>query len=453
MNQPIHLRVESGPDQGLGIHVPPAGARLGRASANDIALNDPMLSRHHCRFEFHGDGSLWVVDLASANATVVSGRPVAEAPLLPGDTVLVGDSLLRVLPAAAGPAAGPAGAMLESGPAALAPAADAAPAGAVPPVVDLGFEAERRADVRRISLRPVLWTVAAVCLLLVGAAVFLRPGSMREPGSRPVPGERRYDSIAIRYEKVEADRDNIFRYEMTLSPGYQLAVRIDDLSQNRHVREERRVDTNLVTALVRDLESSGFFALDEAYEGIPREGTWNTWDLAVILDRRAHRCRVANRLEPDVFRNLRERLETFGKNELGIWAIQFSREKLVALSEDALTRARKKHAERAISYGNLAEAIQRYREAEFYLDTVDPKPEFYSEVVSGLQQAREELDRRYAEQRFLADRAINLQDWSTAATELRILRELIPDREDERHREATRKLLDVENRLKMRKRP
>ena len=125
-------------------------------------------------------------------------------------------------------------------------------------------------------------------------------------------------------------------------------------------------------------------------------------------------------------------VETFGKNELGIWAIQFSREKLVALASESFTRARNRFDERGIAYGNTAEAIRRFKEALFYLQTIDPKPDFHGELVSLLAQAEDELGRRYEEQRFLADRALNLKEWSAAARELRILRELIPDRSDPR---------------------
>jgi hypothetical protein len=435
MNPPPHLHVESGPDQGRDLIVPPAGARLGRASQNDFVLADPLLSRHHCRFEFRGDDGLWVLDLASANQTLVNGQPVTEVRIRPGDTVLVGDSLLRVVSDA--PLSGEALAALTAG----------------TPVVDLGFDAARRPAAPRHNLRPVLWTAGALAVLAIGAAVFLKsvPRESRTR-ARPLRQERRYDSVLVRYEKIEADRANIFRYQMTLSPGQVLAVQIDDLAQNRHARKEARVDTNLVMELARDIEAGGFFGHDERYAGVPIEGTWNSWDLTVVLDRQAHRCQVSNRTEPDAFRALREKLETFGKNELGIWAIQFSRERLVELSRDAFTRGRKKSDERDISYGNLAQAIACYREAEFYLDTVEPKPEFYGEIVTGLQQCREELDRRYAEQRFRADRAINLQDWAGADTELRILCDLIPDRGDERHREAERKLIDVQNRRRMRSR-
>ncbi|MDD4019410.1 MAG: hypothetical protein PHV28_15885, partial [Kiritimatiellae bacterium] len=158
------------------------------------------------------------------------------------------------------------------------------------------------------------------------------------------------------------------------------------------------------------------------------------------------------RQEPDAFRTLREKLETFSKNELGIWAIQFSADKLTSLAREALAVARKKFDEREVRYGNLFEAIRSYREAVFYLDTVNPKPGFYAEIIDGFETAESELAKRYEEQRFRADRAINLSDWTPAAQELKILCELIPDRADPRHKEATRKLIDVESRLKKNRR-
>ena len=65
-----------------------------------------------------------------------------------------------------------------------------------------------------------------------------------------------------------------------------------------------------------------------------------------------------------------------------------------------------------------------------------------------MERSLKELDARYTEERFLADRAINLSQWENAKRELMILLEMIPDRKDDRHREATAKLLDVEKRMK-----
>jgi pSer/pThr/pTyr-binding forkhead associated (FHA) protein len=423
------LNIETGADRGRQFIVPATGARLGRSSQNDFAVTDELLSRHHCRFEFR-NGALWVVDLASANQTTVNGKPVTEAQIKAGDVLQVGDTVLRV--AVSGP---------------QAPAAPGAT-----PVIDLGLRPTADApSPARNTLRPLLWTVGAVAVLLIGATYIMTASrrSSSDAVALPPPEDR---ALQIGYEKIEANTNNVFRYEMTLSPDNVVSVRIDDLAQNRHVRKEKSVDPLLVAELARAVEAAGFFTLDAAYQATSlRPDELNTWEITVVIGRRTHRCRVANRAEPERFRAIRERLETFGKNELGIWAIQFSADKLIELARDALLIAQKNCDERDIQYGNLSVGIQRYREAEFYLDTVDPKPAFYPEIVSGLEQARKDLDTRYEQQRFRADRAINLQDWPAAAQELRVLCELVPDRADERHTEAMRKLLDVETRLRTRR--
>ena len=43
---------------------------------------------------------------------------------------------------------------------------------------------------------------------------------------------------------------------------------------------------------------------------------------------------------------------------------------------------------------------------------------------------------------------MNLGDWEVAQNELKILCELVPDRDDPRHAEANARLVDVENRMK-----
>ena len=100
------------------------------------------------------------------------------------------------------------------------------------------------------------------------------------------------------------------------------------------------------------------------------------------------------------------------------------------------------------STATFAAALEAYNEAIFYLETVNPKPADYGELVNRRQQVSAELDKRYRDQRFLADRAINLQDWATAQRELRILCEIVPNAKDPRHAEDSAKLLDVESRMK-----
>ncbi len=486
------LIAEAGPDRGREITVPEGEISLGRSSQNDVCLVDPILSRHHCRISFHG-GVLSVEDLDSANGTLVNGNEVKTAELHDGDTVTIGDTVLRVrhapkdvrqsapvpevapppevapMPEVASPIVdlGPAPASEPSsnlsgeaalsreatlsGEAALSREATlSGEAAQTAPVVDLGFDkaAANATDAKKPNWRPLIWGLGAVAILFLAVSLILRSPEEEQAPVIQTPKEPPLTPLEIEYEKVEASTDGVFRYRMVLDADGHLAVEIDDMNEDRHVRKDTVLASNKIERLAKELDKSGFFYLTDKYEGVAPEGVLGSLDITVIANKRVKRVEVLNRVEPDVFRNVRESLETFGKNELGIWAIQFSREKLVELAEESLTRARNTFEERGIDYGNTYLAIKRFEEAAFYLDTVDPKPDFYGDIVTGLNQAREELNAKYEEQRFLADRAINLKDWATAARELRILREMIPDRDDERHIEAGRKLLDVENRLK-----
>ena len=79
-----YLIVSDGPDEGRRLAIPENGAIIGRTRRCDIRLNDPGLSRRHCRF-FFKEGKLWVADLDSSNGTVLDGNSVKEAWVKGGD--------------------------------------------------------------------------------------------------------------------------------------------------------------------------------------------------------------------------------------------------------------------------------------------------------------------------------------------------------------------------------
>ena len=182
--------------------------------------------------------------------------------------------------------------------------------------------------------------------------------------------------------------------------------------------------------------------------GPARPGELNRYEFRVARGDRVFTCFVENAPEPNAFRETRLALETFSQNELGVWAIQYSGEKLIEMSRQVRQAADAKWEERDVNYGNLAAALKLYDEAVMDLETVNPKPEDFSELVTKRDMVKAELDRRYKDQRFEADRAVNMNDWDRARSELRILCELVPDPQDPRHAEAAAKLVDVENRLK-----
>lgn len=93
------LLIENGPHHGYRYAVPNSGLILGRDLSCQIQLDDPTLSRFHCRF-FVQDGELWVVDQSSANGTFVNNDPIGDRSrvLYVGDVISVGDTILSVVP-------------------------------------------------------------------------------------------------------------------------------------------------------------------------------------------------------------------------------------------------------------------------------------------------------------------------------------------------------------------
>jgi transcriptional regulator with GAF, ATPase, and Fis domain len=68
---------------------------IGRAIENDIRLSDPLVSRHHCRIEVDDEGAT-VVDLGSANGTLVNDTRAERLPLSLGDILCVGGARIEV---------------------------------------------------------------------------------------------------------------------------------------------------------------------------------------------------------------------------------------------------------------------------------------------------------------------------------------------------------------------
>jgi pSer/pThr/pTyr-binding forkhead associated (FHA) protein len=69
----------------------------GRSGEIDMILAEDMVSRRHARI-FPEQNRLLIQDLGSTNGTFVNGQKVSEAYLREGDTVLIGTSILKVVP-------------------------------------------------------------------------------------------------------------------------------------------------------------------------------------------------------------------------------------------------------------------------------------------------------------------------------------------------------------------
>src|SRR5690349_15917689 len=70
---------------------------VGRAPECTIRSEDPRVSRMHARF-FVDQGGLWIEDLGSTHGIYVGPNKVQRAPVPPGEVVLIGSLLIRLVP-------------------------------------------------------------------------------------------------------------------------------------------------------------------------------------------------------------------------------------------------------------------------------------------------------------------------------------------------------------------
>ena len=311
----LELLITNGEFAGRRYAVGPGGLRLGRSSSNDVCIKDEELSRNHCLFEAAGDTGLRVTDLASANGTLLNGREIGldPQPLYVGDCIEVGNTVLKVI---------------GNGPVQISP-------------VDLGLgasgEQKPGARKRRAPAANVLWIVAIVTLLAAIGVVLFVPRDSGEAPTKSVADEVPVVN-EVYYEKVEADSNGIFRYELRLSDDGVLTVSVDDVPKNDRrftksepLGEKARAELNEILSFERIGE------LDSEYVGPePDPPALDSRELKVVYSTQSRTVRVVNTQEPEAFRAVREKLEAFSKNQLGVWAIQYSREKLVALAEEAV---------------------------------------------------------------------------------------------------------------------
>jgi len=89
----LELVVLTGPDAGRAVGVGAGRWTIGRDATNRIVLDDETISRTHCELELDAEGAGTVLDLGSANGTLVDGTEVPSkesAELAPGSVVQLG---------------------------------------------------------------------------------------------------------------------------------------------------------------------------------------------------------------------------------------------------------------------------------------------------------------------------------------------------------------------------
>jgi hypothetical protein len=94
------LFIQAGPHQGLELELRRGSNWIGRESSNDLTIDDPTVSSHHCEIVVT-ELEVRIRDLNSSNGTFIDGEPVREADLRQGQVLRVGQvELLLDLPSA-----------------------------------------------------------------------------------------------------------------------------------------------------------------------------------------------------------------------------------------------------------------------------------------------------------------------------------------------------------------
>ena len=80
-----------GPLRGRTFYLDEPVVSIGRLESNDITLDDPFVSRHHCLIRNEG-GQCMIEDLHSANGTYLDGELVEGSSLKDGSMIQIGST-------------------------------------------------------------------------------------------------------------------------------------------------------------------------------------------------------------------------------------------------------------------------------------------------------------------------------------------------------------------------
>lgn len=84
-----------GPEAGREISLPDAGTlTIGRGQASDLRIDDPRISRVHCKLEI-GPGGATLTDVGSTGGTFVAGEKISRRKLVHGEEIAIGESKLQ----------------------------------------------------------------------------------------------------------------------------------------------------------------------------------------------------------------------------------------------------------------------------------------------------------------------------------------------------------------------
>ena len=101
------------------------------------------------------------------------------------------------------------------------------------------------------------------------------------------------------------------------------------------------------------------------------------------------------------------------------------------------------YVEKAVSEGNIYRAYRYYTEAASLIEGCNPKPSFFSAMEIKLQKSKNEFEKQYNGFMFSYKKSIKLKEYVEAKKNLEAILQLIPDKKDQRNKEASQLLKKI----------
>lgn len=485
----IQLLVVSGEALGTHYTVPAEGAIIGRSSKCDFTINEGILSRQHCRC-YVQQGEAYVQDLESANGTLVNGEDIGVLAirLKDGDILTLGATVIRVqLVEVATIAEGATAATVQlnwsessddllqanvnpqiSKTVKSIPCPE--PSLASPPktdaslevpedlgAIDLGLGDPTDLDVSKKSasgssskkiLR--LLIVALVALVTMIAMIILYEKMTKVDSAKDKDGMKGVESMTgtaqsksfdIAYEHLLIQPTAIFNYKLNFSSATGiLSLHSESYGETDRSFEEKKQLSEQEQNRLRDV------FIDCYYEQIPAQYPEKTMETC-SLDRKhihfvsGHKVweRTSENYASHDYEKLCVALETCAGDLLNLKAAQYSVDELLNFARSYLDDAEAYWLRIAQGDENLCKSYENYCEAEAYLRTINPKPEFAKDIQRGVDKTRDLMDERYNDYKLTVDQAYYGRDEELEARALGKIMRLLPT-SDERYRQAETRL-------------
>ena len=454
---------------------------VGREDANDLRLPSEGVSRYHAKFKQELLRGGWTVsDQGSTNGVKVNGERISgEYFLAEHDRVEIGEQILMVSDLsgeppkivfnpihsdtrglAAGPAPGAAvgeGFAPEKGPDETGRSEDGGildSLGGAPlfsgsaPAGDAGGK-EGAAEKKKVSggraMSPVLFYSLIAVLSAVAILSCLRMFSAR-PAGGPVRGGAAVPAdapLTLYFEKIDIQRDNVFRFSLFLEKDTAV-FHVDDIRSRRHPEAlEVKAPPGLQTLRSR-IERSGIWNVKNSDVG--RDGSGLRRRLGIIFGSRAVDLVIDGRRTGIEFEEVENAIYEFAEG-CGMQTVSMSGEEILRLAGDNFSKAEDLYANREADGANLRDAISRYRVVVNYLGQFAPPPAMWKRAKERLAEAESLREKKLEELEYERVRLQNVRDFAALRRVFLQIMELT-EKNSKPYDVAQRRLYILDSRLK-----